>query len=264
MVHEDDGSGGSDRKIYARVFDSTHSMDDAVNHFNSNAKKPLIGLFGIKESVSEVYGRYAPTGCFELVRHGAVSAGSSGGDRNEFYVNMNSGVIYIVHKGAMGKAPSLRSTNLLRRIMDLPEESISLLADVFEMQSVPFSDLASSYSLNVGNRMDFLVLLRNRGLVSMTPDGKNIVSHISLPRFSDAGYQLERLVESRDSVDSDFESDPIKYASDVVLSLMEVFFRASGVFKGVIYLPYYVGVYVNELREQRSSVLYPLKFRKVV
>jgi hypothetical protein len=255
------------RIIYEDVFEPALTLHEAGQYFEAKRGKPLLGFIGLEESVKDVVGRYTPMGCFELVRARAVGAGAAGRvvnvteGRSVFYVNLNTCLLYYVHKGVFGKPPSLKSTNLLRTVLELPAESVSLLAEVMDAEHLSLSSLLAAHGLMAGSRIDSLVLLNNTGLITYTPDGGTIMSNLSLPRFGDSRYDLGYFLHSRKSVDSEFEADSIEFRPTDVLKILQNLFMASGVFKGVVYLPYYTCVYVNELREIRYDLLVKPKFK---
>jgi hypothetical protein len=245
--------------IFDRVFAGSMDYRAAVERFEENRRRPFMGLLGPDERVDLVEGHFAPVGAFSLSKGDGVRPLSGPmravrGD-NSFHVNLNTCALYFVSRGLTGKDLKLRSTNLLRRMVDLPETAVRILSNVFEQEELVFDRLDPEYKAFLGENANSLAMLQNLGLISMRGDGRAFLSNVSLPRFTEEKYDLEKFIGVRGQLESEFPADPVAYHPKGVLSLLRDFFGAQGEFKGVTYLPYFACRYLGSDGKVRFELI---------
>ncbi len=220
-----------DKIIYEEAFESSISLKDARSLFERGLKKPLFGLFGVEETVRRVDGRYAPLGCFELY-HGDD-------EKSLIYINLSKCVLYFIHRGLLGSSPSVKYSNIFRRILDLPLESVSILSEIIDTGEVSYPQLIESHGLSEASNVDYIVLLRNMGLIDISSDGRKLLLNTRILRYGDKKYNLEDYLKTVSSIDSDFEADEIVYNPSSIIQHIEVLFDVKVKFNKVIYMPYF-------------------------
>jgi hypothetical protein len=224
------------QSLFEQVFLGSMGLQKAAEHFERRRKKPILGVVGLEEKVDIVEGRFAPVGCFALVK------GAGGGrtpQEGMFYVNLNTCLIYFVHRGFTGNSVTVKSSNVLRRLMDLNEGAVAVMSWIFEEKEVVFDSLdARRQSVLVENAQN-VTALEGMGLISQGTGGRSLLSNLSLPPFGDSRYDLRRYLSCGESVESGFAADPITYPPQAILALMSVFYSALGEFRGVTYIQYF-------------------------
>lgn len=239
------------QKIYEAAFTSSVTEQEAREYFLQKKSKKLFGLVDSPETIGAIEGRYAPVACFELTRLENILDNKSRIVRsrvasNLFYVNLNNYNLYFVHKGVFGNNPSIDSSDILKKIMGLPDNAIRILSEIVKYSEVSYDKLNKEYMLFRQENMDNMVLLQAKDLIDVRPEGEfGYVADVNIPGFDSIKYNLREFLEVSKSIDSKYESDNVVYSIDDILTLLKKFFGGEGSFKEVIYLPYYRCKYVN-------------------
>jgi len=238
-----------EHKIYERVFAESVGEDKAKEFFGRRMGRRFFGLGGFSERVDAVEGRYAPVGCFALRKRPGLASGAEAAKAadggNSFHVNLTTCELYYVYMGVAGRGARIKSTNIFRRMMDLPEGLVRLLAGIFEREELLFDRMSEEQRMLMQENMNSLVMLENLGLAGLRRDGRGYVSNVILPPFNDARYDLTRFIEVRESVESRYGADEMAYQPNSILELLKDFYNAEGEFRGVTYMPYFRCRYVN-------------------
>lgn len=232
-----DGSDflGGSHNIYERIFQGGVDEKAALELFQRKRRKPFLGILGSDERVDAVDGRFTPIGVFRLGRPGLGGVESS----NLFYINLNTCLIYYVYRGVGGKDVRLRSSNVIRRMLELDLGAVRFLSSVVSQGEVLYERLDPAGAASLAENTQALSALGRLGLVTFRPDGRGCYSAVNLPPFSDARYGLSAFLAEGGPIESGFGADEIAYAPDMLLNILRAFFQARGEFAGVIYLRYF-------------------------
>ncbi|MFH1054944.1 MAG: restriction endonuclease [Candidatus Altiarchaeota archaeon] len=251
--------------IFEKAYRGSMSIDQAREDFGRRAKRALFGFFGVNERVESVEGRYAPVGCFKL-RKSIVyprlgKPRRSQGGENTFYVNLASCELYRIYRGVGGRNPKVKSTNILRRMMDLDDDAVRIMSETIEQEEVIPDESDAEYRSFLQRNINNLILLQNRGLITIRGDGKGYALNVNIPKFKDERYDLSRFLEAETSTESDFHADDVEYQPNHVLKLMEAAFKSEGEFKGVTYIPYFWCKYAGSDDSIRFDVIIDVTFK---
>ncbi|MDD5111566.1 MAG: hypothetical protein PHG85_03400 [Candidatus Altiarchaeota archaeon] len=246
------------RKLFELAFDLGMTLAEAREHFERHRGKKMLG-FGSEERVTEISGRYAPVGRFEISREEEVATGFAKMQKtvkssNTFHVNLATGDLYYVSSG-LGKKPSLASSDMLLQLLPLPVNSARMLASILKTGAATLEELNGRFELFYAeNRADFMLLLEH-GFIAQTPDRKGFLPNLTLPEFANIRYDLNRHSPVSKTVSSDYEVDELKLGSRDILGLLELLFAGRGEIKEVAYLPYYTCRYTDDRGRTRTAVL---------
>jgi hypothetical protein len=232
------------RNIFERAFKSAKTLDDAAAYFNKQRKRAFFGLLGSEERVESIEGRYAPIGVFRMRKtpqsHTFSSSTRVVSGENRFFVNLSNCTLYFLYRGLGSSGPSLRSTNILRRLIELDETTVRILSDIFEQQEIVLNKIDPQKREYLEANINRILNLERLAIISPSRDGMGLLFNVNLPAFSDPKYDLGKSIDVVDSVDSSFPADAITYHSSAVLALMKAFLGSEGHFEGVIYMPYFL------------------------
>lgn len=253
--------GGGDPVIYERVFADGVGYGEARRRFERSVRRSLLGFGRRVEAVKSVVGRYAPIACFKLKRVAATVPGSGrqvieGG--NLFWVNMSDCNLYYAYHGIAGRGAGIRSSNILRRLADLPEPAVRIFSRIVLEGRVEPSEEDREYGELLHSNASALVLLENLGLVA--PQDNTLYSNVNIPGFGDTRYDISRFLESESSVESTYPADEITYPIPGMLDLLRNLFGAEGSFEGVTYMPYYMCTYESDGGGIRVTSFLGVKF----
>jgi len=134
-------------KNIKHLFEVGKTMKEAKSHFSKKRKKKSLGMFGSLETVNQVKLVYAPTSIFKVdsidtsgARH--VPPSVIGHDDYLFVNLANADLFYIIRKRrAERREYALMSTDVLRRILNLPEDAYKHLIDLIDHGELPGEDL---------------------------------------------------------------------------------------------------------------------------
>jgi hypothetical protein len=256
---------GDEHNIFEKVFRESVDEEMATDFFNQRRRKGLLGLGGVMERVEQVEGRYAPVGCFNLVRRGGQAVSSQAMSvvegENSFYVNLTTCELYYVYRGVAGRGARIKSSNVFRRMLDLPVGLVLLLSDIVEQDEVLFDRVSDGQRRLIQENMNNLVMLENLGLAGLREDGRGYISNVSLPPFTDARYNLGSFLDVAESVESSYSADEVTYPPLSILELLEDFYKAEGEFRGVTYMPYYCARYVDADGSVRFDAVDNIRFK---
>jgi hypothetical protein len=232
-----------EHSIFERVFQSSMEPVQAAEHFERRKKKMILGLFGDDEKVAAVEARFAPVGCFLLRKTSPTRASPMpmrlAEGENLFHVNLNTCVLYYLSRSLTGAEPVLRSTNLLRRLMDLDEDSVRILSSVVDNEELLFDRMDPRQQEYLEQNIERAATLEQMGLIGLRKDAKGYLSGVNLPKFQDKRFDLTSALSVQESVESPLQPDEMLYPPHSLLNLLSCLFNADGEFKGVTYLPYY-------------------------
>jgi hypothetical protein len=257
----------SSHNIFERVYSSGWDMSEAQEYFARKRRKSFVGFFGSNETVESVEGRYAPIARFALKQDDGGAPGGHGPAkaRSCFHVNLNTCELHYVYRGLTGETPSMRSTNILLRLMDLPLPAIDLFSWIIERQEVRFSRLTQNEQNQLGKNMGNLSTLVRVNLVSILSDHRGVISgyvaNVNVPTFADGRYDIDKFTYTEESFESEYAPDKVEYNPIDVLNVLRTFFRCKGEFNGVTYLPYYICKYVDSDGIARFQSEYSVKFK---
>ncbi|MBU0763111.1 MAG: restriction endonuclease [Candidatus Altiarchaeota archaeon] len=252
-------------KIFDKVFKSQITMEDAKKEFEESRRKSFFGLFGQEEQVDSAFQRFAPIACYtlkkkepkRLLSSGKVTTYSAG----NFFVNLHTCHLYFLNYGLTGGKCSLKSTNLLRRMIDLPEKSVILFSELLEVETLYYEKMSEEQKRVFDENLEYLKALEVLGLVEEVQDGKILASTVKLPEFGDPRFDLNQHVEMDSLLESDNPADEIIYPADGVLELLKDLYNSEGELSKVIYLPYFACKYVDSEKNIRYKSLEKLVFK---
>jgi len=237
--------------IFERVYADSWDMGQAQEHFSKRRKRSFLLFFGSDERVESVEGRHAPVARFVLARADGMSADSASQDgiSNIFHVNLNTCELYYIHLGVSGDSPSLRSSNVLMRLLGLPFPAVELFSWLVERKQVKFENLTQQEHNYMSKNVDLVSILLRRNLISPMQDHRGMMvgyfSNVNVPSFADKRYDLDIFAEVKESVESEYAPDEIEYNPSDVLNILTTLFRSNGQFNGVTYLSYYICKYMD-------------------
>jgi len=256
-------------KIFEFAFTPKMTESEARKYFEDKSGKKIMGIFGSTEKVSQIEFRYAPIGSIEIkylknVETGAVSKITKIAEMsNTIYINLNTLELYYVTLGFLGQDSRIMSSDVFKKIINLPDQTIRILSDIATYKEISIDRITTRYPSYMGMEMNHLITLRSLGLIDEKPNRMGYVLNINIPNFEDSRYDLKKFFEIKESVDSECIPDEINYYPEDVLSIVQKFFNSRGIFKGVIYMPYYRCKYTDEEgRFRYASLLIPKKLSK--
>ncbi len=236
--------------ILDKVFVKRMDMEIARALFMSKRKKIAFGLLGYSERLESIQERYSPLARYDLERN---PIGSSDriverelGSTNTFWVNLNSCQLYHLNFGMMGDRHELRSTNVLRRMMDLQEGSVRIMSQVFEAGEIRFESLDPKQRLMMQGALNDLAQLEKAMFVSINEKGTGYISNLSIPPFDDIRYDIGANAEFETDHETTCAIDSVKFPINGLLMLLCDFFNCTGTFAGVTYLPYLQGRFIGK------------------
>ncbi len=237
------------------AFVSLAADKDAQGYFESQRSRK-IGMLGTEEKIEDIDRRYAPVGRF-YIKGGQGKTESL----NHAYINMNTGALYYVQKN------KIRQSDVLQRILDLPEKSRERLLDLIENGSLPRENIDDRH----------LDILEKKGLISRGKTGGgsitkepanmivllvdelleailskhtrtdtslgesqigNVSASVEIP-FFDSQHNLEHFIETAGYGVAGFDIDETRYKMEDVDNVLEKITGREIEFDGIVYLPYY-------------------------
>ncbi|MFH0859665.1 MAG: restriction endonuclease [Candidatus Altiarchaeota archaeon] len=243
-------SAGRERHIlYTLSFGRGIPPEEAEKHFKKILRKGPLG-FGAKERIMGVECRYTPLGRFKITE---AKADILADRADDFYVDLNSGLLYYVTFGLHRNKIRVRSSDVLAKLLKLPMECSNLLGFVFEREITNFHDIVS-VERDVVN--EHILMLREMDLIEVTSDpNPQILSTLNIPRPANIRYDLGHHLRILESQDTSCEADRIIYDTDLIAGVLGSFFRMPFEFKDVVYFPYYVCIIGDERGVTRRETL---------
>jgi len=175
--------------IYERVYKPSVTLDEAKALFEGKRRRLLLGLIGEEERVDSVEARFAPIGCFHLRKRASQEFSQAGlktvEGENTMYVNLATCELYYAYKGIAGKGGKLKSTNILRRMMDLPESAVRLMSLVLEEEELLIDKLGPKELQMLHSNFADLAILQKAGLIVFRADIRGYISNVNIPQFPD-------------------------------------------------------------------------------
>jgi len=250
------------RTIYESAFVQGKNPERARSYFEKKAGKNYLRLFGSREKVVSVDGKYAPVASFEITRVEHREIGTllkkikTREKTNVFYVNLNNLETYYVEKSALGGELTVKTSDALKRVLGLSPRAVEIFADITKFGYASYRYLDKKFMLFLEENLEHLLMLENRGLIAVRPGHEyGFMVNVSIPEFESPKYNLKNSFEVEKSIDTDCKPDAINYLPEDVLELLRAFFAGTGKFIEIVYMPYYLCRYVDERGMSRSETL---------
>lgn len=226
-----------------------------------------------KKKNVKIVKKYLPVGVFRVSRVEekekgfVVSRTSFDRKDNYFYVDMAFCNLYYIHKmSLLDKTPKLDKTDLIRRIVDYPDEVITTMGQLHEYGSI---------AQDVLDRRVVNELAREGYAEIYEPGDKQIFNFLRwefepgetimrkyyvkprfhIPNFDNTRYNLDRHLAILDKIDDTYVKDTIKYSHERICEVLDVFFNGKTVLKELTYMPYLVCLYPGE-HHHESEIFY--------
>lgn len=228
------------------------------------------GIFGWKEEIAEIERRYAPLGVFDVTRIEEIKEGllfsvsRNLKKNNTFYVNLNSADLYHISRNIFKRKLRVTTLDIIKRIADLPLESIAIFSDIFHHGEISHKELNERHFLFLDRGFDNILILQTRGLIEikhrllhLIPSG--YVNNVDIPEFDEKGYNLKEFL-CLGSINKGYEVDPIVYSLGSISEILRIFFKGDSELKGIVYMPYDRCRYIDEKNRFRYEILISPKF----
>ncbi len=233
-------------------------------------KKRKGGIFGSKEEIAEIERRYAPLGVFDVTRTDEIREGvlfsitKNLKKNNTFYVNLNGADLYYGSKGIFKKKQVIKSLDIIKKIADLPLESIAILSDIVQHGEISYEELNKRYFLFLNRGFDNILILQTRGLIEIKhrilhPIVLGYVNNVDIPAFDDKGYNLKEFLYP-DPLKEGYEIDNIAYSPGTISEILRVFFNGDTELNRIMYMPYDRCRYIDKKNRFRYEVLISPRF----
>jgi|GEM_PF-6228015 len=264
VVREDQSPLQSPHNLLDVVFKKRMSVQESRPIFEAKKRKMAFGILGSREKLDFIEERYAPVASFSLER---LAGGSESRlverriqGRNTFWVNIHNCQLFYLYFGVLNDRREVRSTNVLRRMMDLPEPSVRLFSQIFEAEKLDMKKLDQFQLAHVQREISSFLLLERYGLASLNDKGTGYVSNVSLPQFDDKRYDMSRFSPQIKGFETISQVDTIEYPLNGILLLLCDFFHCRGAFTGVTYMPYLSARYIEKSGKVRHEHLINMAF----
>jgi hypothetical protein len=174
--------------------------------------------------------------------------------QNNLYVNLNTCNLYYLYRGVSGRQLLLKSSNILRRLLDLDETSVRILSEIVEREEIRLERIDPDYKLYLQQNVNKVAMLESLGFIATMTDGKGFISNVNVPKFAESRYDLGGSVAVSGKVETGDPADEVSYPPRGVIALLSDFYGAEVEFKGVIYLPYYRCRYLSSDGRMRFEI----------
>ncbi len=244
--------------IFDSVFKPVMTIEQASHIFEQKKRKSMFGLFDGGEKIAGIFEGYAPIASYllEKTKERTFPPGSlASSGKNRFYVNLNNCALLFVNLGFNRKNPTVKNTDVLQKIIDLPEPSVRILSDIVENEQIRFDKISPDYMMFLQQNNELLMSLIGLELISFSHDLRGYVSNLNMPRFTDKRYDLSAHILTEKSFASTCQPDTIIYSPEAVLELLSDFLKSDGVFEAVTYMSYFRAKYVGRDGLLRSDEL---------
>jgi membrane-associated phospholipid phosphatase len=262
---------------FEKAFVSEINDTKATRYFRSKVKQRITNIFlGLKDKVEEIDRRYLPVAYFSIKK-----TGGSTDTRGYAYVDLSTGDLFYVDEGL------LKRTDVLRQILELPQDAKQQLIDLIEQGDLPYQHLNSKAIDLLEKKQLAKIYEKKRGggileeiihLISfivaeitepLIPRGKYQDSSLTKNRFAganlktppfDNSYNLEYFIDVSNTQD-EFDADQIKYKPAEIEELLKRILGADVKFAYNIYFPYYLAKYSGPQGTRYESKYSP-KFKE--
>ena len=229
-----------EHNILERVFKKRWNPDEARQIMESKKRKIAFGLLGYSERLDSISHIYSPIARFDLDGGKKVFESLREqrqlNSKNTFWVNLENCRLYYMSFGFFGAGMGIKSTNILRRMMDLEEGAVRTLSHIFEAGQVGVKELNAQKDPLFNPIIGEIMRLERMGLICPDQSGSRYMSNIPLPPFDDARYDIGGYTTELMGHETTDNIDPVKYPINGILMLLCDFFNCTGSFCGVKYL----------------------------
>lgn len=228
------------------------------------------GIFSKREEIAEIERGYFPLGVFDVTRTDEIKEGilstitKSIKKNNTFYVNLNNADLYYISGGIFKRKPRIKILDIIRKVADLPLESIAILSDIVKHGEISHEELNKRYFLFLNRGFDNILILQTRGLVEikhgvlrMMP--LDYVNNVDIPEFDDGVYNLKEFL-CLGPVNKGYKIDTIVYSPISISEILRVFFNGNSELREIMYMPYDRCRYIDEKKRFRYETLISPKF----
>lgn len=127
-------------------FESSRSLSEMSEYFNSRRKKKFLGVFGEKEEVSTITQRFAPVAVFGIVSTSKASAEAKSLAESELedniFVNLNNADLYYIKRSRkLSSKRIFEKSDVLATILTLPDGARDHLFDLITYGDLPHKHL---------------------------------------------------------------------------------------------------------------------------
>ncbi len=169
---------------------------------------------------------------------------------NYFYVDLSNLDFYMIH------GHSIEKTDVLQKIVNLPDASVRLLGELLKKSYVYTEKLDRNSLLDLAH-LGYTEMYKSttlnlfKGLwdelnpeeMHKTVVKERIKTTVHLPRFDDKCYDLSLSLIETDVIDDTYSKDNIKHSIDALSHLLTTLFDAKIILKGIVFMPYLTAVY---------------------
>jgi hypothetical protein len=274
-----------------QAFISSRNEGEARKHFESRSVRR--GLFGAGKSSEipiKVTLRYAPVSVFKVVTkkyHPAESRELRVEEKRDFmFVNLNNLDLYYIKQRRRKNSVelSLNRSEIISKIMNLPEYPKSHLMDLLEHGDLPLEDLEGKDLSILKNKKIINIYEGRKGASGMTayaeqflegmletlnmlideittgisamgeesgrtveekPLPKKVEAQINMPHHEGGLYDIWKHLESREGLRTESDVDIIAFSSKDVGELLGKIMKGDVSREGIIFMPYYRAKYVD-------------------
>ena len=240
-------------------------------NFKRFEKGRIFGIVGKREEfrIKKAYTQVAKYSVKkpEVVKKGIIESTKYEIRENYFYVDMTYGHLYHISDH------NIERYDILRRISDLPKESIRTLGRLIEFGTTKRDELnedAVFQLLKRGLIKIYKPMLREISALivdELTPESgrhtivkERVKASFHLPNFKDPGYDLSNFLKTTDTIVGSYKKEPIKYSIDHINSLLQNLFNAEATLEGVVFMPYIEASYVEGGKTVIAGLVFPVCF----
>lgn len=227
------------------------------------------GFLGPKDDIERIEMRYAPVGVFELKWCDEVDSGFFSKIKkikeksNVFYINLNNAELYYVSRGFFSKRLSVQKSDVLAKIIDLPDAAVAFLSDIVKRGSIKHHELNKKHFLFLDGNFDMILMLKTRELIGYDIKYLGVreyFSRMNLLDLDDKRYNLGNFLATEKKDIEAKEVDELKHEPQLVLDVLKNFLQGDGAFTKIVYLPYHECKYVDKAGGFRYLRLIDLRF----
>ena len=218
------------QSILDKAFSAKFDVDSAKKYFEGECKKNLVDFFRTNEYLEFHETIYSPVASFELTD-------SKGKLKNILWINLHTCQLYYIYSG-FKKKPEIRTSNIFRRMMDLPERAVLIAGDFFRREKVQPDKMGAQYAEYLLENAMHLFTLQRNGLIVLGTTQDTYYSNITLPKVDDKKFDISREITVENSIQTDAVIEEIIYPLDGLSLLLTDFFQLNVKFRDVTYMPY--------------------------